>query len=467
VTARAEFPTGAVQAGILGTGLLAGVLAGVDPRLALIAALGLAFFVLTMVDLTAGLCVFAVLSFVDTILPYETGGVLSFPKLMGLLLVLSWLGRIATQPEERAQVFAHVGFAYVTLLFIGWTAISITWAAESGPVIEAVIRYAPNAMLFPIVFSAIRTRRQLTWILGAFVVGALVSAVYGLFVHTDPNATDRLSGAAGNANETAAALVAGAALAGALAATLREQPILRLAAAVGVPLCAYALFLTLSRGGLVALGASLVAAIVVAGRWRAGVAVLAVVAALGSVTYFGVFAPADAKARVTTIEGGTGRTDVWKVGWRMVQSAPLHGVGAGNFAKVSVHYLLRPGSIKRADFIVDTPKVAHNMYLEVLAELGIVGLVLFLGIIGFSLVCLVRAIRAFDRTEDRRLEILSRAVFVALVGILASDFFGSREFSKQLWLLLSLAPALLAMAQAQLAREEDARASEPVASLAA
>jgi O-antigen ligase len=214
-----------------------------------------------------------------------------------------------------------------------------------------------------------------------------------------------------------------------------------------VPLCAYSLFLTLSRGGLVALGASLLAAIVIAGRWRGRVIVLTLLALIGCVTYFAAFAPLEARQRVTTVQGGTGRTDVWTVGWRMVQNDPWRGVGAGNFANSSIHFLLQPGSIKRTDFIVDTPKVAHNMYLEVLAELGIPGLALFLAILGFSLLCIVRAARSFKRSGDVTLEILSRAIFVALVGILASDFFGSREYSKQLWLLLALGPALLAMAR--------------------
>ena len=46
------------------------------------------------------------------------------------------------------------------------------------------------------------------------------------------------------------------------------------------------------------------------------------------------------------------------------------------------------------------------------------------------------------------MDLLSRALFVALVGLLASAFFGSRQFSKQLWLLLALAPAFLALARA-------------------
>ena len=49
--------------------------------------------------------------------------------------------------------------------------------------------------------------------------------------------------------------------------------------------------------------------------------------------------------------------------------------------------------IVRDDFIVDTPKVAHNTYLQILAELGIVGFALFLTILVFSLVCAFKAHR--------------------------------------------------------------------------
>ena len=45
--------------------------------------------------------------------------------------------------------------------------------------------------------------------------------------------------------------------------------------------------------------------------------------------------------------------------------------------------------------------------------------------------------------------LLSRAVVVALVALLAMDFFLSDQFSKQLWLLLALCPALLSIAAAR------------------
>lgn len=449
---QAAVPTRAVQGGVVVIGVPLGLLAGLEPALALVAALGLAFVVVTMASLTAGLALFAVLTFVDAVLPYESTAGVSFPKLTGALLVLSWLGVVTTgDSERRAATFGHPAFLYVLVLFTGWAAISAAWAEVPGSALEAVGRYAPNAMLFVIVFSAVRRREHALWLVGAFVVGALASAAYGLAVPGDAADLDRLSGASANPNEVAATLAAGAVLAAALAVALRGQPLLRLAATLGVPLSVFAVLLTLSRGGLLALGVALLAAVLMAGRWRPAALAAAAVLAVGAVAYFAAFAPAEARERVTQVDGGTGRADIWTVGWRMVEDEPVQGVGAGNFETSSVHYLLQPGALVRDDFIVDTPKNAHNTYLEILAELGVVGLALFLAVIAFSLTCTLKAVRAFVRAHDRQMEIVARALFVALVAILAADFFGSRQYSKQLWLLLSLGPALLAIARAQIA----------------
>jgi O-antigen ligase len=450
VTARTQLPTRLLGAGLLGSALLMGVLAGVNPALAVGLTVGLVLLVIAMANLTAGICLLAFLTFLDTILPADAQGALSVSKLVGLVLVLSWFALItAGDPERREQIFSPPAFVFLLISFVGWAAVSAVWAEDSGAAIDATTRYLPNAMLFLIVFAGVRTREQLLWVVGSLVVGAVVAAVYGMVAGPPPDDPGRV--AIGNANETAASLVAGGTLAAALVFALRGKPVLRLLTTIAVPLCVFAVFLTLSRGGLVALGASLIAAIVVAGRRRGVVLGLAAAAVLATVIYFGAFAPAEARNRVLELQGGTGRTDIWTVGWRMVEDQPLLGVGAGNFPVASIHYLLEPGSLMRTDFIVDNPKVAHNTYLNVLAELGVVGLALFLAVIAFPLGWAARAVAFAARAGDRQLEVLARAMVVVIVGLLAADFFGSRQYSKQLWLLLGLCPVLLQISRAELA----------------
>jgi O-antigen ligase len=106
-----------------------------------------------------------------------------------------------------------------------------------------------------------------------------------------------------------------------------------------------------------------------------------------------------------------------------------------------------PGTIVFDEHIIDRPQVPHNIYLQVLTELGVVGLAIFLAIIGVCLVCALRAAHLFRSRGSPGLEIMSRGLLIALAGVLTAEFFSSQLYSKQLYILLATAPALLAMAR--------------------
>jgi exopolysaccharide production protein ExoQ len=451
VLLRWQNAVGPAEAVVVLCAILVGVLAGIDPRLGLAASMGLGFALIVLADLTIGLCAFALLAFLEAI-PDIGGSALSFDKAAGGVLLLSWIATVASRPDARNEFFtAHPIFSYVLGAFVGWVALSALWAEDAGEVGEQVLRFTLNIFLFLIVFSAIRESKHLRWILGAFVAASALGALYGLLAPPQPEAEDRLAGFVGEPNQLAASLVAGLAMAVALAAVTRAQPMLRLLALVSAGLCLTGVLLTLSRAGLVGLAVAAVAAVFMAGRWRGIAAGVAVVVTAATVGYFAFYAPTAARERVTTFEGGTGRTDIWTVGWRMLEANPVAGVGAGNFRTASVHYLVEPGALLRDDLILDNPKVAHNIYLQELAELGIVGGTVFLAIVGFSLLCALKAARRFEELGDRDSEILARGVFVALCGILTTQFFASEVFSKQLWLLFGLSAAMLGIANRQLA----------------
>jgi O-antigen ligase len=89
--------------------------------------------------------------------------------------------------------------------------------------------------------------------------------------------------------------------------------------------------------------------------------------------------------------------------------------------------------------------VAHNVYLELLADLGVPGLLAFLGVAGFSTLAAAQAARRFERQGDVAMELIARCQVLALVAFMSADFFLSGEFSKQLWLTFALSPAILAL----------------------
>lgn len=438
----------------LGIGLIAlgvGVLAGISPKLAIAAALGLGFAALVVANITVGLCLFTVVSFLDIL--SNIGGSVGITKLIGLLLVLSWFATVSTRESGRDFIDAHPTMTYLLAMFVAWSTFSFIWAESPGAALGTSFRYFQDLLLFLIVFTAVRERRHAMWVAAAFVGGATIAAVVALIYRPDPGQYDvaRATGTIGDPNELAAVLVAGLIIAGALIVILKRSPALRLAAAGSMLLCAGGLFVTFSRGGLLALGFAMLAGIFLAGRWRPQAITALVLVSFIGISYFAVLAPQASRDRVLKADGGTGRTDIWRVGSRMVSAHPVRGVGSGNFKISSIHYVLKPGSIKY-DYFIDHPKVAHNMYLHVLAELGIVGLALFLSIIGFAVVSAFRAAKTFASSGDEDMDLLTRAIMLAVLGMLAADFFLSGQLSKQLWLLLGLGPALLAVAKTRAER---------------
>ncbi len=94
---------------------------------------------------------------------------------------------------------------------------------------------------------------------------------------------------------------------------------------------------------------------------------------------------ADARSRLG--EGGNnGRLELWRVALERLDERPLHGTGAGTFA-------LR---WDRAG-IGFQAEDAHSLYMEVLGELGVVGLLLVGGVVGLVLCGFLARARGPDR----------------------------------------------------------------------
>jgi O-antigen ligase len=438
-------------AGFTGISIVVGFLAGVDPKAAIAASIAIGFVLVVFADLTAGLAIFGFFSFLELL---HVGSAISVSKLGGVLLALGWFAFVLSREGAKSDFLAvHPAMSLVLGMFMGWVALSALWAESTAVVVSSFGRYLLNAILFLIVFTAIRDRRQATLVIAGFLAGAVAAGVYGLVFATVAvqGYGGRLTGSNLDPNELASVLVAGLALSVGLAASLKGKYGLRLATLAAGGFCFLATMLTGSRGGLVALGCMLIAAIVFAGRWRPRVAVTGILVALLAVFYISALAPAGVRDRIKSTQGESpvleGRTTLWQIGERMVRAHPVNGVGAGNFQTSSRHYLLQPGTLFRTDVVLIGNQVTHNTYLQTAAELGIVGLVLFGSIIVFSLGCSVRAVAHFRKRGDVPGEVLARSVTVAMVGLLVADFFISQMFNKQLWLMLGIGPAMLAISQ--------------------
>jgi VanZ family protein len=108
------------------------------------------------------------------------------------------------------------------------------------------------------------------------------------------------------------------------------------------------------------------------------------------------------------------RLQLWDVAWKISKEHPVIGIGPGNFAHVLKTYLPSAGR-----------QGAHNSYLQVLAEAGWPGLVLYLIFFAIAFVTLNR-IRNAD-TQGWRGS-LARWLQLTLIAYLALGIFNNRNF---------------------------------------
>ena len=425
----------------------------VSPAASLAATAGLGFVATAFVDLAAGVSLFTALTFF-ALIPGIGSSFVSVVKLAGAVLLLA-LGR---RQRGKTLLRGQPLLAWLAIALGTWAFASTVWATDVSRARARALTLALTLVLVFVVYAAIGSPRHVRWLVRGYVAGAVASALVGLAV-PPPGQGDaaRLSGGIGDPNELALVLVPG--LAVAVFALPGARGVLdRWLLGGGAAVIAVAVFKTGSRGGLVALAAAAVVAIVVGGRLRghvvAGVLGLAAVGAV----YFAFAAPAQVSARVLsfTSGGGSGRTDIWAVASQVAREHPVLGVGIGNFPVVEPSYASRTTNLSQVDYVVNAPQVVHNSYLELLAELGVVGLACFLTLVTAALSLCWRAVRAFKRSGDAELELIARGLLVGLGGMLVASFFLSAEYEKQLWLLVGLCAALGKLAPVGSAIRSDA-----------
>jgi len=111
-----------------------------------------------------------------------------------------------------------------------------------------------------------------------------------------------------------------------------------------------------------------------------------------------VFVPSTSWDRLSTMPSEftqgtlTGRTVIWKAGWELFRTHPLLGVGANAFRTTVSRVLALPLNM---DVLALTP-VAHNTFLSVLAEGGVIGFTLFCALLSVLALSL-RALPPFQQ----------------------------------------------------------------------
>jgi len=143
-----------------------------------------------------------------------------------------------------------------------------------------------------------------------------------------------------------------------------------------------------------------------------------------------------------------GRLSEYEVGWQMFTENPILGIGYENFPAYYLDYSTKLGLDPRR-----TERSAHSLYLEILAEQGLVGM-FFFGLILYSVFkSLTKCRKIFLKIEMQGYADIALAFQIGFIGYLSAAVFIHGAFPRNLWLLIGMG---LGAAQMAVNEEEGA-----------
>jgi O-antigen ligase len=226
-----------------------------------------------------------------------------------------------------------------------------------------------------------------------------------------------------------------------------RSPLLRAGATGGLGALVVGVVRSGSRGGLLALLVTscfvLVGFTTVPKRWRLSglTIVLLLVAATGSDRYWMQMQTIVHPSADYNETSETGRIQTWRRGLVYMADHPVFGVGANNFwfAEGTISPLAERQKYGRAV----RWGAAHTSFVQVGAELGVPGLLLFIGIVGSTFACLRRVARDGTWTDSASGQRpLAHSLMAALVAFLVGAFFLSLAYTEMLYTLVAIAVGL-------------------------
>ncbi|HET9518206.1 MAG TPA: O-antigen ligase family protein, partial [Actinoplanes sp.] len=345
---------------------------------------------------------------------------------LGFALVAALGARVLGGRSTSAPLPATVP---VWLLFLGLAGASALWSVSPQITQIAFRNLAILVVLYVVVALTPIDRPGLRRIETAILLGGVAAAAYGIFQFVTGTLPVSVEGGGGGrfgrdllgANNTAAALVLPLAVALVRAVDGPTVGVRRAHAAAGAALL-FAILLTGSRGGLLAVAVCVVTALVVVreGRARLGRYAAVAVLAVGLVL---VVQPGGIGSR-TDSTSSSGRVDVWKVGLHACQTHCLAGSGWGTFPRV---YQLELPKVPDARILQrGVAYEPHNIWILIGVEAGVGGLLLVLLGLGVTV-----------RHALRLPPELRGPPLVALAGTLVASFFLSNFEYKFFWLTLT------------------------------
>ena len=332
---------------------------------------------------------------------------------------------------ERGRVRRPAPGHIMMAVFVLFTAVSYLWSLYPEGTLTQTFTYIQLFTMVWLIWELCPRERELTRLMQAYILGTFVCGIDTVYLYLSHQESvyQRYAGAGLDANDLG--LIMALSIPFSYYLLIQNKGRMVWVYRLQLVLAGTTILLTASRGATLA---TLVAVAIVplthaqlTGRQKLAVLLTILLVVFGTL----LFVPSTSWERLATVPGEfaqgtlTGRTVIWKAGWELFRGHPFLGVGANAFRLTVSRVLaepIRPEQVGRPW----TP-AAHNTFLSVLVEQGVIGFALFCGLLGVLALSL-RAMPPFPQ----KLWIVCLGVWVVGVSSL------SWEMRKPTWFFFGL-----------------------------
>lgn len=356
----------------------------------------------------------------------------SFVILIGVVTIL---GFIIHKKHNKEKLFKNFGLIHlVSLIFIGWIFISNPEAAWYGYSRNWLLTYVQLWILLLLTGELINSPKKHVIFMAIFAIVSLISAFAALqqgYIGETISTSIRAGGLANQPNATARYFVIAMLFFNYLGSIV-ESRLLRFLAISGSVITFLGVFFTLSRTGILLLLVAIGLQIIITFQRRKSIKIIFVYL----IAYFFLWFLSDEiflilDTIIPSIQQGSDtvgiRFSLWSAGLQMWLDHIVQGVGIGNFQGYSRYYMT---SVP----VYYSNLVAHNSYISVLSETGIVGFILFFLILYLGL----KNFSKSSKNEDIRITALRKIWLIVFLIMILSGLTKNDQYDKFLWFVIGI-----------------------------
>lgn len=322
----------------------------------------------------------------------------------------------------------------ISLIFVFWIFLSNPMASLFGEARNWFFTFIQCWILLWLSKNLMGSEKKQQTFMWIFSVVCVISAVFAITegqIGSTISDSVRAGGLADQPNITARYLVIAMVFLTYLISVVRS-PLLRVLVIVGVAVTFIGVFFTLSRTGIVLLMIAAGLIILSSRGKRAFFFFLVFVLVTFVLINYSSGVIKIVETIIPSITQGQDtigyRYALWRAGWRMWLDKPIAGVGIGKFIEFSGIYAIDLPFSQRT-------KIAHNTYISVLAETGIVGLIIFACMLFYTLKNFLSVNKKVDARSTLTLRNTWLIVFITIfVGSLTKN----DQYDKFFWFIMGI-----------------------------